>query len=94
MGDHTILKEKTMKKTTKQKIDSMLFALKNVLGARDHATEKRKEEGRESPEYNQRITDEALKQEGAERYAVMLRIWEDDMTREQRQEFKDLEERI
>ena len=83
-----------MKKTTEQKIDSMLFALKNVLGARDHATEKRKEEGRESPEYSQRITDEARKQEGAERYAVMLRIWKEDMTREQRQKFQDLEERI
>ena len=83
-----------MKKTTKEKIDSMLFALKNVLGARDHATEKRKEEGRESPEYSQRITDEVVKQEAAERYADMLRIWEEDMTLNQRQKFQDLEERV
>ena len=83
-----------MKKTTKEKIDSMLFALKNVLGARDHATEKRKEEGRESPEYSQRITEEMLKQEAAERYADMLRIWDEDMTLNQRQKFQDLEERI
>jgi len=83
-----------MEKTIDEKIDSMLFALKNVLGARDHATEKRKEEGRESPEYSQRITDESLKQEAAERYADMLRIWEESMSLKQRQKFQDLEERI
>ena len=83
-----------MKKTTEEKIDSMLFALEIVLDARDHAAHKIRKEGREAPEYNHRIYEKTRKQEGAERYAVMLRIWEDDMTRDQRQEFKDLEERI
>ena len=83
-----------MKKTTEEKIDSMLFLLKNVLGARDHDIEKLRGEGRESPERSRRITEKIRRQGGAERYADMLRIWEEDMTLEQRQKFQELEERI
>ena len=83
-----------MERTTKQKIYLILFAFENILDHRDEAAGKIKETERRSPEYSQQVVEEMLKQEAARRYRDILQVWEEDMTRDQIDFFKRLEERI